>query len=315
MLLAGCWAVVAGLLLVVAARLAIPDLVLVLIWANAYTFWVYLPAYIAAAVAALLGRWLLLGAAAVVIASHLAWVLPDYRPAQDIPAEAKAAPHIRLMTANVYFGNPDFSGIAAEISEVDPDVLFLQEFGPKMEAAMRNEGLIERYPYSKIAYENPYFGTALYSKLPLTEATIAGAGRRPYIRASIDIGGQEVHLYDLHATSPGLGSGIANDWNEGWKAILAALRKDDGLVIAAGDFNMTQNHHWYGELKKSGFVSAHEERGRGNAKTWPQGRKLPMIRIDQVFHSAGVVCLSIREGRGQGSDHRPVIAELAIVGR
>ncbi len=309
------WVTVAGMLSLIAARLLIPDFALVLIWANAYTFWVYLPAYAAAAAAGVFARWSLLGAAGVVIAFHLVWVLPDYRPAASIPADAHTAPRLRLMTANVYFGNPDFGGIAAEISEVDPDVVFLQEFGPRMEAAMRAEGLVDRYPYSKIAYENPYFGTALYSKLPLTEVTIAGAGRRPYIKASVQVGGQEVHLYDLHATSPGLGSDIAGDWNEGWKAILEALRGDGGLVIAAGDFNMTQNHHWYGELEKSGFVSAHEERGRGNAKTWPQGRRLPMIRIDQVFHSAGIVSLSIREGRGEGSDHRPVIVDLAITGR
>lgn len=303
-----------GLLLLVAARLFIPDFALILIWANAYTFWAYLPAYGVAVVAGVLGRWFLLGAAAVVIAFHLAWVLPDYRPAESIPPAAQAAPRIRLMTANVYFGNSDYSGLAAEIAEVDPDVLFLQEFGPRMEEAMRAEGLVDRYPYSKIAYENPYFGTALYSRLPLSEVTISGAGRRPYIKASVTVGGQEVHLYDLHATSPGLGSGIARDWNDGWKAILDALRKDDGLVIAAGDFNMTQNHHWYRELKQSGFVSAHEERGRGNATTWPQGRLLPMIRIDQVFHGPSIVTLGVREGRGEGSDHRPVIAELAVVG-
>lgn len=303
------------MLLFVAARLFIPDLALVLIWANAYTFWIYLPAYAAAAAAVLLARWTLLGAAAVVIAFHLAWVLPDYRPAQDLPVNVSSAPRLKLMTTNVYFGNPDFSGIAAEIAEVDPDVVFLQEFGPRMEAAMRAEGLVDRYPHSKVAYENPYFGTALYSKLPLTEVTIEEAGRRPYIKASIQVGGVEIHLYDLHATSPGIGAGIAGDWNDGWRAIIRALRNDDGLIIAAGDFNMTQNHHWYGELKQAGFVSAHEERGRGNAKTWPKGRLLPMIRLDQVFHGPGIVCVSIREGRGEGSDHRPVIADLAIVGR
>lgn len=301
--------------MVLAARLVVPDLVLVLIWANAYTFWIYLPAYPAALAGGLFGRWALTAAAATVVAFHLAWVLPDYRPAESIPQDAYSAPRLRLMTANVYFGNPDFNGLAAEISEVDPNLVFLQEFGPRMEAAMRAEGLVDRYPYSKVAYENPYFGTALYSKLPLTEVTIERAGRRPYIKASVDVGGREVHLYDIHATSPGLGSGIARDWNDGWKEVLDALRKDDGLSIAAGDFNMDQHHHWYGELKKSGFTSAHEERGRGNATTWPQGRRLPMIRIDQVFHSGGIVCLSIREGRGQGSDHRPVIAELAITGR
>lgn len=309
------WVVCGATLLIVAARLVIPDFFLVLIWANAYTFWVYLPAYAVAAFAGLLGRWVLFGCACTVIAFHLAWVLPDYRPAQEIPARAYSAPRLRLMTANIYFGNPNYDGLVGEIAEVDPDVLFLQEFGPRMEEDMRTYGLIDRYPYTKIVYENPYFGTALYSKLPLSEVIVAPAGRRPYIAASVEVGGRKVRLYNLHATSPGIGADIAEDWNDGWKTLLTALRKEDGPVIAAGDFNMTQNHHWYRELKKAGFVSAHDERGRGNATTWPQGELLlPMIRIDQVFHSAGVVCLSIREGRGEGSDHRPLIAELAITG-
>ncbi|MEO8538896.1 MAG: endonuclease/exonuclease/phosphatase family protein [bacterium] len=309
------WLVVAGLLVVVAARLVRPDSNLLFIWANAYTFWIYQPAYPIALFALVFRRWWLLGAAGAVVVFHLAWVLPDYRPAQPIPAEALAAPHIRLMTANVYFENPDYAGIAAEIADVDPDVLFLQEFGPRMDLALRDSGVAIRYPYVKIAYENAYFGTALYSKFPLDDVTVVEAGGRPYIRATIQIEGQNVVLYDLHPTSPGLGATIANHWNDGWTAITDAFRDETGLVIAAGDFNLDQHHRWYREIKKTGLISAHEERGRGNATTWPKDRKLRPIRIDQVFHSQGIVCLSIREGRGEGSDHRPVIADLAILGR
>jgi endonuclease/exonuclease/phosphatase (EEP) superfamily protein YafD len=315
LLAAGSWVVVSGLLLVIVARLAIPDRVLLLIWANAYTFWIYQPAYLVAAFAGLAARWRLLAAAGVVVAFHLAWILPDYRSAQQIPAQAYDAPRLRLMTANVYFGNVDNSGIAAEVGEVDPDILFLQEYGPRMEQALRDSGVADRYPYVKVANENQYFGTALYSKLPLTEVTVVRAGGRPYIRGTIEVGEHAIHLYDIHATSPGLGANIASSWNEGWADITETLRDDGEMLIAAGDFNMDQQHRWYRELKRAGFISAHEERGRGNATTWPKGRKLPPIRIDQVFHSTGIVCLSIREGHGEGSDHRPVIAELAITGR
>ena len=313
--LIGCWAAVAAMAFFIVARLAVPDRFLVLIWANAYTFWIYLPAYAAAAVAALLVRWRLLAAAGVVVAFHLVWVLPDFRPGESIPADAYSAPKLRLMTANVYFGNPDLRPLAREILEVDPDVLFIQEYGPKMEDALESEGVTGRYSYAAFAAENPYFGTAVFSRLPLSNVETVHAGRRPYIRATVNIGGHDVRLYDIHATSPGFGPGIANDWNDGWQSTFESLRSEPGLVIAAGDFNMTQNHRWYRELERAGFTSSHEERGRGRATTWPQGRKLPMIRIDQVFHNAGVVTLSIREGRGEGSDHRPIIAELAIVGR
>ncbi len=295
-------------------RLVRPDRILLFIWADAYTFWIYQPAYLVAVFALVFRRWWLLGAACFVVAFHLAWVLPDYRPAQPIPAEAYAAPRIRLMTANVYFENPDYTGIADEIKDVDPDILFLQEYGPRTEVALAEAGVASAYPYTKIAYENAYFGTAMYSKLPLSDATVEYAGGRPYIRATIEIEGMKVVLYDLHPTSPGIGATAATNWNLGWKTIVAALRDEQAMAIAAGDFNMDQHHRWYRELKNIGLVSAHEERGRGNATSWPKGRRLPPIRIDQVFHTPGIVGLDIHEGIGAGSDHRPVIADLAILG-
>jgi endonuclease/exonuclease/phosphatase family metal-dependent hydrolase len=37
------------------------------------------------------------------------------------------------------------------------------------------------------------------------------------------------------------------------------------------------------------------------------------MRLDHVLVSPGVETRSIREGRGEGSDHRPIIADLALL--
>jgi hypothetical protein len=42
---------------------------------------------------------------------------------------------------------------------------------------------------------------------------------------------------------------------------------------------------------------------------------LPPIRIDQAFLTAGVECLAIAEGQGAGSDHKPLILEIALRNR
>jgi hypothetical protein len=39
---------------------------------------------------------------------------------------------------------------------------------------------------------------------------------------------------------------------------------------------------------------------------------MPPIRIDQAFLSPEIECLDIREGRGEGSDHKPLIVDLRI---
>ena len=309
---AGCWLVFIVYGLFIAARIYHPDSNIIFIWFNAYTFWVYLPVYGLLIAAGLLRRWILVIALAAVAMFHLAWVLPDYRPASAIPAEAREAPSFTLMTTNVFFGNEDYSGIAAEILEEDPEVLFLQEFGPRLKLELESAGVETRYPYRQTAYENQFFGNAVYSKFPLTEVGVLHAGNRPLIRATVQIGDTPVRLYNVHPTSPGFRENIASDWNAGWRDITNILEAEEGALVIAGDFNMNQHHRWYRELKDMGFESAHEERGRGNATTWPTGRKLRPIRIDHVFHSGEVVTLSVREGRGEGSDHRPVIAELAV---
>ncbi|MGE3576729.1 MAG: endonuclease/exonuclease/phosphatase family protein [Dehalococcoidia bacterium] len=302
-----------GLLIFIAIRVYRPDTNLIFIWADAYTFWLYLPAYPVLALGVALRRWVLVGLAITVASFHLAWVLPDYRPAESIPAEALSAPHIRLMSANVYFLNPDYSGIAREVKQQDPDILLIQEFGPRVHTALVAEGVADDYSYQEFAFENEHFGVALYSKLPLSDVQVLEAGNRPLIRALVDVEGTPVVLYDLHPVSPGFGVDVAEGWNDGWKTITGLVAKETGPVILAGDLNMDQHHVWYHKLKSQGLDNCHEETGRGNATTWPKGRKLRPIRIDHVFHSEGVVCLSIREGIGEGSDHRPLIAELAIL--
>lgn len=312
---AAAWVGAAGMLFFIGARAVAPDSNLLFIWWNAYTWWVYIPAYFIAVAAVVLRKRWLLAASAVVIVFHLLWILPDYRPAEDIPDEAHSAPTLRLMTVNVFFENEDFGPLTAEILAVDADVVFIQEYGPGIESALFEGGAAEKYPYRYIAMENQYFGLATYSKLPLIGVEAPEAGGRPFIRATVDVSGIPVRLYNVHPTSPGLGEGFAESWNDGWRDITNALVEETGAAVVAGDFNMNQHHRWYRQLKSDGMKSCHEERGRGNATTWPQMRRLPPIRLDNIFHSSQVVCMSVREGDGEGSDHKPVVAELAILPR
>jgi endonuclease/exonuclease/phosphatase (EEP) superfamily protein YafD len=80
-----------------------------------------------------------------------------------------------------------------------------------------------------------------------------------------------------------------------------------------GDFNATEHSRVYNALTTERFTSGHEDRGRGWAVTWPNGKyPLPPIRIDQAFMSPDVDCLRIVEGEGRGSDHKPLIIDVQI---
>jgi endonuclease/exonuclease/phosphatase (EEP) superfamily protein YafD len=69
-----------------------------------------------------------------------------------------------------------------------------------------------------------------------------------------------------------------------------------------------------GRLQRHRLADAHERRGRGWATTWPRDRwpLPPLMRLDHVLVSPDIGVRSVTEGHGQGSDHRPIIAELVL---
>jgi endonuclease/exonuclease/phosphatase (EEP) superfamily protein YafD len=93
------------------------------------------------------------------------------------------------------------------------------------------------------------------------------------------------------------------------------IHGERGALVVAGDFNATRHHPSFRRLLSDGMADAHEERGRGWAATWPRNRRPlpPLMRLDHVLVSPGVGVRSIREGLGQGSDHRPIIADLVLL--
>jgi endonuclease/exonuclease/phosphatase (EEP) superfamily protein YafD len=301
------------------ARLIRPDANIFFIWFNSYTFWVYLPAYPVAVFAGVIRRWLLLAPALFVCAMHLWWVAPDYLDSSSVPAAARDAPGLRLVSANAMVGNATPDRFAAEVASHEPDILFVQEYHGRIGLAIERSGLRERLPYFREAYSPRWSsGLAIYSRYPLDDVDVFFVTRRPVIRIDVTIDRASLRLFNIHAISPG-GRWVADPWNDGWQEYIEVFKAEERPFVVAGDFNMTQNHRWHGELQDIGLRSCHEQLGRGSASTWPYGsgrrlyRLLPKIRIDHVFVSEGVACMAISEGHASGSDHRPVIATLAVL--
>ncbi len=103
------------------------------------------------------------------------------------------------------------------------------------------------------------------------------------------------------------------NYSEFWLGALPLISQQPRPLMVIGDFNATQYSRVYQELASMGLRSAHVDRGRGYATTWPNGdNPLPPIRIDQAFLSPQVECLNITEGIGRGSDHKPLILEIRV---
>jgi endonuclease/exonuclease/phosphatase (EEP) superfamily protein YafD len=121
-----------------------------------------------------------------------------------------------------------------------------------------------------------------------------------------------VHLVDVHVVAPVR----SFDENRDQQVAINRIVRDTAKPrIVAGDYNATPTNRWYQELLDLGFHEVHEAVGDPFATTWPNGvRHLPPIRLDHVFvDDPPVVPLDVHQGTGTGSDHRPVIVDLAVL--
>ena len=84
--------------------------------------------------------------------------------------------------------------------------------------------------------------------------------------------------------------------------------------MIVGDFNATQHSRVYQQLTEHRVCGLHIKIVVADMRL--PGRtaiiSLPPIRIDQVFLSPEVECISIREGIGRGSDHKPLVVDVRI---
>jgi endonuclease/exonuclease/phosphatase (EEP) superfamily protein YafD len=98
----------------------------------------------------------------------------------------------------------------------------------------------------------------------------------------------------------------------GVAALLDIVRRmGSRSFIVAGDFNSTPDSDLATRMRDLAD-DAWEAAGRGFGFTWPNGLfPYPPIRIDHVFLSRDFGVLAARVGEGAGSDHRPVMADVA----
>ena len=151
----------------------------------------------------------------------------------------------------------------------------------------------------------------IYSKLPISAENQQWYSGRIVQTVDIEVGSETLRLIGLHAPRPMRPP--AYDYYGYWKEVVPRLTAEEGPLVVVGDFNATEHSLVYKQLQASGLRSAHDDRGRGYATTWPNGQWiLPPIRIDQVFLTPDVECLNIAEGQGLGSDHKPLIVDVKL---
>ncbi len=190
----------------------------------------------------------------------------------------------------------------------------LQESTPAFLAALEATSVLDDLPHRlTVAREDPFAG-AVASRWPLRNDDVLYAGERPIaLRATIDVAGRPVRLYAVHVVSPFGGSREA--WIRETASVGEALAAEKGPVLVAGDFNATWGNRPFRRLLELGLTDAAAARGAPLHMTWPRNLRLvpAMARIDHVLTTDGLTVTRIRSGTGRGSDHRPLLADVALV--
>jgi endonuclease/exonuclease/phosphatase (EEP) superfamily protein YafD len=306
------WVGVLAMMAVAMAHVVAFDREHLLMLVNAYALWILLPAYLVTVAALCFRAWPLAIAALVVVIAHLVWVVPPMVRSVPVSAAAVASPHVRIASANLRYDNHEHAGLINELEHVDADIIVLEEVTPSWWHAIARSSLVTSYPVSVKELRDDPGGMAVLSRHPVTDVEVHRAGGWPIITATAMLGGRPVHLLGVHLVAP-LETFERNQRAQ--RSITTIARHLERPRLLVGDFNASPYNRWLQQLSDLGLRDAHESVGRPFATTWPNGRHLlPPLLLDHLLADPTIVPIRVREGRGAGSDHRPIVVDLAVVG-
>ncbi|MCB9592542.1 MAG: endonuclease/exonuclease/phosphatase family protein [Sandaracinaceae bacterium] len=303
-------ATLAGAFLALAITcLVAPDFALPVIWARSALLWVFLPAWGLLGLALLRRDRVAATLAGAVVLCHVGWVLPTVIP--DVSAQAPAAPRMRVVAANVLYVNETPEVLLEELLATDADVVILEEVSPRWVALLDGDAARAVFPYRDVLGRDDAFGIALLSRHPIDRSELVDLVGVPMLDATVRVAGTELRVFGVH-TLPPVDRAYADVWRDQLALLRDRVRAVDGPLVVAGDFNATLFHDGIRDLQRAGVADVSDALGRGLASTWPNGVfPAPPVALDHVFVSPELRPVRIHEGVGAGSDHRPLIVDLA----
>jgi endonuclease/exonuclease/phosphatase family metal-dependent hydrolase len=227
---------------------------------------------------------------------------------------------LRVMTFNT--GN-DFiqpMHLIGMLREYDADIIGLVELSPHNADALQ-ENLQAEYPH-RLLLGRRFDGKGLLSRYPIRQHqffTLLTV--RPYIEAGVMVGDREITVFLVHTTAPNYRQ-LEMSRSANIAAEIQSLVKRGHLdkpTIYMGDFNCVDLSPEYKLLKDAGLTDTFRAVGSGAGRTFPtRFQYLPvrmplMVRIDYIFVTSHFRPISSRVGLGYGSDHLPVISEIAFL--
>ena len=230
------------------------------------------------------------------------------------PAAASSAP-LKVLYSNVLTSNQDPSALLGLIASEKPDLLAFLEIDARWERQL-TAALSGDYPHRFIHAREDNFGLAVLSRSRFATDPVAYYATLdiPSLDLRVSHPGGDIRVLVTHPLPPGTtttarlrDSHIARlaDWTR------LAFASSSRSVLLLGDFNATP---WCPPLRRlladTGLRAAASDSGVLGT-TWPAPVPFLRIPIDHALLGENLACRSYHVGPDIGSDHFPIILEIA----
>ncbi len=217
---------------------------------------------------------------------------------------------LRLLHANVLSKNDDYGRLLELVEKEAPDIVLLQEFSPGWQDATKP--LQQVFPFSYTLPREGNFGIALFSRLPLESVRHVASPPLGYptIVATLVLAESKLTIISTHPTIPVTPS-LYESRNEQLESVTKLVQESQGAVILIGDFNASLWGRSYSVLEENSGLR-NTRQGFGILPTWPTYMPIAMIPIDHALVSDGLEVVELRTGPRIGSDHLPLLVEIAV---
>jgi len=216
---------------------------------------------------------------------------------------------LRILSINLLVDRADPKDLARVITEHDPDVITVQELGPRTAAVIR-----ATHPHGHLDTRDDFFGMGIAAKQPIRVERLPLAERSGWVGRLEPVDWSEMtqplEVLDVH---------LVNPINRPWRRTRDTRRRQiaqigtyltdhDGQSVVIGDMNASPGWPEYRLLSELGLDAA---RTTGTARrTWSHFLHGPRwLRIDHAF-VAGVVPISTNTIPVRGTDHHALVVDL-----
>jgi endonuclease/exonuclease/phosphatase family metal-dependent hydrolase len=251
--------------------------------------------------------------AALVAAALAVLVRPRQLPRRQPPADGRV---LRVLSANMFFGQGDAEVIVARVRETGADVLCLQELTADTVTRLKQAGLDELLPHTQLELRGSRpasAGSGIYARFPLGEGPPVPPSMMAQPTALLELpDGEVVELICVHPCAPGV-----RRWGgpTRWRAELGALPPPGKLPrVLAGDFNATLDHAAFRDVLRLGYADAAQQTGNALVPTWGIPGRGALLPLDHVLVSPGCAVRAFTVHAVPRSDHCAVYAEIQLPG-